>query len=96
MLAEHDGPDAVVGPTAAARSKNGPYGRFLELGGTHEAHSGAGGYMHWFEDGTWNKAKTLRKTERPYLKPAVDGAVHSGAILQIYYDHWLAAQQSVT
>lgn len=95
VLAQHDGPDAVVGPTALASSKNGPYGRFLELGGDHVAHNGSG-YMHWFEDGHWEKAKVLHKGERPYLKPAVDDAVHSGAILKIYYDRWLIAQQSVT
>jgi hypothetical protein len=96
VIAQHDGPDAVVGPTSLASSKNGPYGRFLELGGTHAAHSGKGGYMHWFEDGRWEKAKVLEKAPRPYLKPAVDDAVNSGAVLQIYYDRWLIAQQSVT
>ena len=93
IQAEHDGDDAIVGPTALASSKNGPIGRFLELGGTHEAH---GDGMRWFEDGSWHYARSLDKTERPFLKPATDDAVNSGAILDIYYRHWLLAQQAVT
>lgn len=94
IQAEHDGDDAIVGPTAAASSRNGPYGRFLELGGEHIAHSPAG--MAWFEEGTWHGAHRLTKGPRPFLKPATDDAVNSGAILQIYYEHWLIAQQAVT
>jgi hypothetical protein len=94
VKAEHDGDDAIVGPTSSARSKNGPYGRFLELGGDHVAHTPKG--MRWFEDGSWHSARKLTKAERPYLEPATDDAVRSGAITRIYYDHWLIAQQAVT
>jgi hypothetical protein len=94
VKAEHDGDDAIVGPTESARSKNGPYGRFLELGGVHEAHAAKG--MRWVEDGSWHFARRISKIERPYLEPATDDAVRSGAITKIYYDHWLIAQQAVT
>jgi len=94
VQAEHDGDDAIVGPTASARSKNGPYGRFLELGGTHTGHTAKG--MSWIEDGQWYRMHEISKAERPYLAPATDDAVHSGAISRIYYDHWLIAQQAAT
>jgi hypothetical protein len=95
VQAEHDGDDAIVGPTGLARSKNGPIGRFLELGGTHAAHNPSG-EMHWYENGNWHHAGAVTKGSRPFLKPATDDAIESGAIHQIYYDHWLIAQQSVT
>jgi hypothetical protein len=95
VQAEHDGEDAIVGPTRAASSYNGPYGRFLELGGEHSAHNSTG-YMHWLEDGAWWRMTEIAKEGRPFLKPATDDAVHSGAVHQIYWDHWLIAQQSVT
>ena len=95
IQAEHDGDDAIVGPTRLASSKNGPIGRFLELGGTHEAHN-PGGYMTWLENGQWYSKRSIDKIERPFLRPATDDAVNSGAILRIYYDHWLRAQQAVT
>jgi hypothetical protein len=95
IQAEHDGDDAIVGPTRLASSKNGPYGRFLELGGTHAAHNPSG-QMSWFEDGRWWQMAEVEKAERPYLKPATEDAIRSGAIYQIYYDRWLIAQQAVT
>lgn len=94
IKAEHDGDDAIVGPTRLASSKEGPYGRFLELGGTHSGHTAKG--MRWFEDGRWFRAQELKKAGRPFLEPATNDAIRSGAIYQIYYDHWLIAQQSVT
>lgn len=95
VQAEHDGDDAVVGPTAMASSKNGPIGRFLEMGGTHAAHNPSG-VMSWLEDGRWWEMSRVTKAPRPFLKPATDDAVDSGAILQIYYEHWLIAQQMAT
>ena len=94
VKAEHDGDDAIVGPTAAARSKNGPYGRFLELGGTHTAHTSKG--MRWYEDGNWYRMREVTKKGRPFLEPATEDAIRSGAIHQIYWGHWLIAQQAVT
>ena len=95
ILAEHDGDDALVGPTKAASSKNGPYGRFLELGGPHAAHNHTG-YMRWYEDGRWHRAREIEKAGRPYLEPATDDAIRSGAITRIYFDHWLIAQDMAT
>jgi hypothetical protein len=95
ISADHDGDDAIVGPTGLASSKNGPYGRFLELGGDHDAHNHTG-QMWWLEDGTWYHKASIRKAPRPYLEPATDDAVHSGAVYDIYFAHWLIAQQSVT
>lgn len=104
--ARHDGDDALVGPTDSARSKNGPYGRFLELGGEHIAHSGDpgwgwGGYyyptlMWWREDGVKYNSPYLKKAPRPYLKPATDDAIASGEITETYERHWLIAQEAVT
>ena len=95
MHASHDGDDALVGPTAAASSKNGPYGRFLELGGEHSAHNSSG-EMHWYEDGQWWHRAAIRKGPRPYLMPATEDKIHDGSVYQAYYDRWLIAQQSVT
>jgi hypothetical protein len=103
--ARHDGDDALVGPTGSASSDRGPYGRFLELGGTHTASRGAGGYYHgewvdhlmWFsEDGRRYKSPEITKAPRPYLKPATDDAIASGEITEIYARHWLVAQEAVT
>lgn len=101
-----DGDDAIVGPTSMAESKNGPYGRFLELGGEHIAHSGNpgwgwGGYyyptlMWWKEDGVEHKAPYLKKLPRPYLKEATVTAIASGEITEQYIRHWLIAQEAVT
>jgi len=63
------GKGSQVGPTALASSTNGPYGRFLELGGKHE------GNMHWREDGQWHSARILMKLPRPYMKPARDSSL---------------------
>lgn len=74
-----------VGPTAAARSFNGPYGRFLELGGDHVAHNSSG-KMHWYEDGVWHSAAILRKAPRPYLKPARDESlddIHDAVVREV-------------
>jgi hypothetical protein len=81
---------ALVGPTASASSKKGPYGRFLELGGKHE------GNMHWFEDGKWHKAKLLVKAERPYLKPSTEELIDSGRLTEIYVRQWEEAQVEAT
>jgi hypothetical protein len=94
IQASHDGDDAIVGPTVAASSNRGPYGRFLELGGDHAAHSPRG--MWWREDGRWHRADFLRKAPRPFLKPSTDDAIESGAIHDIYWRHWLIAQEAVT
>lgn len=105
IQARHDGDDAIVGPTSMASSKNGPYGRFLELGGEHIAHSGAGGWyggewhptlMWWHEDGRDFKSPHLTKAPRPYLKEATETAILSGEITDQYYRHWLIAQEAVT
>jgi len=95
ILAEHDGDDALVGPTRAASSKNGPYGRFLEMGGVHAAHNPRG-YMSWYEDGAWHRMREVEKAGRPYLEPATDDAIQSGAITRIYFDRWLIAQDMAT
>lgn len=104
--ARHVGEDAWVGPTDAASSKNGPYGRFLELGGTHVAHSGApyiypdgsssGPQMWWREGKSLHHAGVLKKAPRPYLEPATDAAIASGEIYDTYWRHWLIAQEAVT
>lgn len=92
---EHDGEDAIVGPTSWASSYNGPYGRFLELGGPHIAHN-ITGEMWWRENGRlYHKGPVIGKTGRPYLKPATEDAISSGEITRTYYDHWLRAQQEV-
>lgn len=102
VQAEHDGDDAIVGPTRSASSGKGPYGRFLELGGTHHASTGPAAYpggppqMWWREDGFWYHAGELEKGPRPYLKPATDDAIESGAVYDIYWRHWLVAQEAVT
>lgn len=94
VRAEHDGDDALVGPTRSASSKNGPYGRFLELGGEHDAHNAD--EMWWWEDGFWHHAKHLEKGPRPYLMPATLESIESGAITDVYWRHWLVAQEAVT
>ncbi|TVZ01275.1 hypothetical protein EAS64_33900 [Trebonia kvetii] len=90
VMAEQDGDDAVVGPTEWASSTNGPYGRFLELGGVHK------GDMWWWEDGYWHNAQELEKLPRPFLKPATDDAIKSGELTEIYWRRWLIAQQMAT
>jgi hypothetical protein len=91
--ASPDGDDALVGPTGSARSKNGPYGRFHELGGVHDAHNPSG-YM-WWPTGVWTfHAAHQVKGPHPYLKPAVDLAEGTGELGRVYYDAWLKAQQS--
>jgi hypothetical protein len=95
VLVSRDGDDAIVGPTKWASSPNGPYGRFLELGGEHAAHNPTG-YMWWHSDGfTYHSAREV-KTARPYLKPATDQAVESGELRDIYWRRWLVAQQMAT
>jgi phage gpG-like protein len=91
--ASMDGEDALVGPTGSARSKNGPYGRFHELGGVHDAHNPSG-YM-WWPTGVWsNHAAHQVKRPHPFLKPAVEAIVESGGANRIYYEHWLIAQRA--
>ena len=85
-----DAEGAEVGPTSSASSRNGPYGRFLELGGVHEEHNDTG-YMTWLEDSRWHRAKVLKKEPRPYLKPATEAVVDSGLLEMIYADHWARA-----
>jgi hypothetical protein len=94
IRARHDGDDALVGPTALASSKNGPYGRFLELGGAHVAHNAP--EMVWHTDGKEYRATFLEKFGRPYLKPATRDAIDSGEIHDIYWRRWLWAQEAVT
>lgn len=104
ITVSRDGDDALVGPTDAASSKNGPYGRFLELGGEHVAHSGSGGWwggewwqhlMWWSEDGRDFRSPHLTKAPRPYLKPATETAIASGEITEQYFRHWLIAQEMI-
>ena len=95
VLVQRDGDDALVGPTSWASSKNGPYGRFLELGGTHVPHNSTG-YMWWHEDGYKHRSRVEEKAPRPYLEPATDDAIESGDIREAYWRRWLAAQQMAT
>jgi hypothetical protein len=101
------GDEGWVGPTDAASSSDGPYGRFLELGGTHVAHSGpsytdhftgetTGPQMWWHEGGKWHHAGVLNKAPRPYLEPATDAYIASGELYDTYWRHWLVAQEAVT
>lgn len=107
ISAELVGEEGWVGPTELASSKEGPYGRFLELGGTHVAHSGpsytnystggsTGPQMWWHEDGHWHHAGVLTKAPRPYLEPATDAYIASGDLYDTYWRHWLVAQEAVT
>ena len=90
-----DGPDALVGPTGSARSDNGPYGRFHELGGVHDAHNHTG--LMWWPTNVWSHhAAHQVKRPHPFLKPAVEQIVEGGGASRIYYEHWLAAQQAAT
>lgn len=90
--ASEDGDDALVGPTGAARSINGPYGRAVELGGWREAHNPSG-YM-WWPTGVWtDRARANMMPSQPYLAPAV--AETEPGRKRIYYDHWLRAQQGL-
>jgi hypothetical protein len=80
--------EAHAGPTSLASSKNGPYGRFLQFGGTHAAHNPSG-RMWWFEEGIWHDATVLNKAERPYLTYALekiiaDGSLHDVAVIAFY------------
>ncbi len=93
--ARYDGDDALVGPTDSARSKNGPYGRFIELGGIHRAHNPSG-YMWWEENGSLRRAKVLVKGPHAYLEPATDQEIGSGDLTRIYFDRWLIAQDTAT
>jgi hypothetical protein len=52
--------------------------------------------MWWREDGRKYKRKALEKTPRPFLKPATDEAIRSGELHDVYWRHWLIAQQMVT
>lgn len=92
--ASYEGDDALVGPTGSAASKNGPYGRFHELGGVHDAHNKSG-YM-WWPTGVWSHhAAHQVKAPHPFLKPAAQEIADSGAASRIYYDAWLRAQQAI-
>ena len=95
VLVQRDGDDALVGPTSWASSKNGPYGRFLELGGEHVAHNHTG-YMWWHEDGFKYRSRHEAKAPRPYLRPATNDAIESGEIYEAYWHRWLVAQQMAT
>lgn len=77
--------EAHAGPSSAAASHNGPYGRFLQFGGIHAAHNSSG-EMHWFEEGIWHHAAVLDKGPRPYLTYALeriiaDGSLHDVAVI---------------
>jgi hypothetical protein len=91
--AQADGDDALVGPTDAARSFNGPYGRAAELGGMRYAHNPSG-RMWWHDGGSWHSAAANMMPSQPYLKPAVDLAVSSGRAERIYADHWRRAMDA--
>lgn len=89
--ASEDGDDALVGPTDAARSFNGPYGRAVELGGMREAHNPTG-LMWWpAAGGGWHTARANEMPSQPYLKPATDMVVGDGRAERIYADHWRKA-----
>lgn len=85
-----EGDDALVGPTTAASSFNGPYGRAVELGGMREAHN-ASGRMWWHDGGSWHSAVANMMPSQPYMKPAVDIVISSGRAARIYEDHWRKA-----
>jgi hypothetical protein len=95
VVVSHDGDDAIVGPTRWASSSNGPYGRFLELGGEHVAHNPTG-LMWWHEDGFKHSAHELEKGPRAYMKPATEKAIESGEVTEAYWRRWLVAQQAAT
>ena len=84
---------AMVGPTSAASSYNGPIGRALELGHDYVAHNRTG-YMHWFQDGRWWKAREVTHPPHPFLKPMTELAANSGMVTEIYARRWAAAQAS--
>lgn len=88
--ASADGDDALVGPTDAASSFNGPYGRAVELGGMRAAHNPTG-LMWWHEGGSWHSAVANMMPSQPYLKPAAEHIADSGAAEKIYADHWRRA-----
>lgn len=81
---------AHAGPGASARSYNGPYGRFLEFGGTHAAHNRTGA-MHWFEDGKWHHAAVLSKDSRDYLRRAIELGVTDGSLHRAAVEAFVAA-----
>lgn len=81
-----DGPfDAIVGPTGL------DYARIQELGGNMHGHP----YMVF--DKVWEgHLHTFYRTfvsldPRPYLEPATELAVNSGAVRDAYIEHWSAA-----
>ena len=88
-----DGDDALVGPTDAAASFNGPYGRAVELGGMRAAHNPSG-RMWWHEGGSWHSAVANMMPSQPYLKPAAEEIARSGAAQRIYEDHWRRALEA--
>lgn len=90
--ATQEGDDALVGPTASARSFNGPYGRAVELGGMRTAHNPSG-RMWWQSGGVTHSAVSNMMPSQPYLAPAVEATSESRK--RIYYDHWLRAQQGL-
>lgn len=85
-----EGDDAVVGPTDAASSKNGPYGRAVELGGMRHAHNPSG-RMWWNSGGGWHSAEANMMPSQPYMKKAAEEAVTTGHAERVYEDHWRKA-----
>lgn len=81
---------AHAGPGASAASYNGPYGRFLQFGGVHVAHNSTG-YMHWFESGSWHRARTLTKESRDYLRRAIELGVADGSLHRAAVEAFIAA-----
>lgn len=81
---------AHAGPGASAASYNGPYGRFLEFGGDHEAHNSSG-FMHWYESGAWHHAAVLSKTSRDYLRRAIELGVQDGSLHRAAVEAFLGA-----
>ena len=93
IVASMEGDDALVGPTGGW-SKNGPYGRAVELGGMRAAHNPSG--QMWWPTGVWSQhAAANMMPSEPYLKPAYEAVVRGGSLERIYYDHWLKAQEGL-
>lgn len=72
---------AMVGPTGL------PYARIQELGGEMHGHP----YMRYFKNGRWHLSAYVQLPPRPYLKPATDAEVDSGAVMAEYELRWAEA-----
>ena len=81
---------AHAGPGASAASYNGPYGRFLEFGGTHEAHNPTG-FMHWRQDGRWYRERIIEKASRDYLRRAIELGIADNSLHEAAVEAFIAA-----